>query len=72
MKHPITLTNVMEGGDVKVKAKRKLSEIMEMARDGLVTDGGHHKQWYLEEIFKLAGGEITEEMQQSFEEGIAP
>ncbi|KKL78792.1 hypothetical protein LCGC14_2021330 [marine sediment metagenome] len=52
--------------------KRKLAEIMELAKDGLFTDGGHHKQWFLEEIFKLAGGEIDEEMQQEFEEGIAP
>ena len=52
--------------------KTTLKEIMELAKDALYTDGGHHKQWYLEEIFKLAGGKIDEEMALSYEEGMAP
>ena len=36
-----------------------VSSIGELATDGLQTDGGHHKQWYLEEIAKACG--VTEE-----------
>ncbi len=49
-----------------------IAMIRELAKDGLYTDGGHHKQWFLEEIFKLSGGEIDQEMEGSIEEGIAP
>lgn len=47
-------------------------EIRLLAEDGIYTDGSHHKQWYLTEIFKLVGGEINDEMKMSTEEGIAP
>ena len=30
-----------------------LEQIKELAREGAQTDGGHHKQWYLEEILRL-------------------
>ncbi len=49
-----------------------IAKIREFAEDGLCTDGSHHKQWFLQEIFKLSGGEIDEEMEGSIEEGIAP
>lgn len=56
----------------KNQRKNAITKIRELAEDGLCTDGSHHKQWYLEEIFKLAGGEIDNEMAMSIEEGIAP
>lgn len=31
------------------------SKIVEIALDGLTTDGSHHKQWFLEEILKVFG-----------------
>lgn len=52
------------------KSLRK--EIRLLAEDGIYIDGSHHKQWYLTEIFKLVGGKISEEMEMSTEEGIAP
>jgi hypothetical protein len=35
--------------------------ISELVLDGLYTDGGHHKQWFLQEIGKIVGVELTEE-----------
>jgi hypothetical protein len=52
--------------------------IKDLVKDGLCTDGGHHKQWYLEEVLKLLGykiKEIREELVQNgyfAEEGVAP
>jgi hypothetical protein len=43
--------------------------IVELVLDGLYTDGGHHKQWFLEEIGRIVGVELTEE---EVELGIAP
>lgn len=51
--------------------KTKLAKIMELAKDGLFTDAGDHKQWFLEEIFELAGGDMME-IAGEFEDGIAP
>jgi hypothetical protein len=31
-------------------------EIIDLAVGGMLTDGGHHKQWFFEEIAKLAAG----------------
>ena len=48
------------------KAKRLVLE-------ALYTDGGHHKQWYLEEIGKALGIDIKSEYEKiKWEEGIAP
>ncbi len=41
-------------------------------RSFILTIPKQDKQWFLEEIFKLSGGEIDEEMEGSIEEGIAP
>lgn len=35
----------------------KAQEILSLARDGMSTDGAHHKQWYLEKIFRLLAHE---------------
>lgn len=41
---------------------------------GLLTDGGHHKQWALEEALKLIDPELLEHYQneEDIERGIAP
>ncbi len=50
-----------------------LEEIMELAREGVQTDGAHHKQWYLEEILKrLAPLELEFYDQYVGREGIPP
>jgi len=49
--------------------KEKLEKIRNLVEDGLQTDGGHHKQWYLEQIGEVIGIDIDKEMH---EEGIAP
>lgn len=53
----------------------KLS-MVELIIDGLQTDGGHHKQWYLEQILiELVGKKKIKEMKEYYgdwEEGIAP
>lgn len=42
--------------------------------EGLTTDGGHHKQWALEQALKLLAPEEYEECKESWqwEAGIAP
>lgn len=34
------------------------NEIYELCVNGLLTDGGHHKQWFLEEILKKSGYDL--------------
>jgi len=52
--------------------------IYDLCVDGLLTDGGHHKQWYLEEILKTLGYDLDEIRQDllkhdyDWENGIAP
>ena len=41
---------------------------LDLAREALKTDGGHHKQWFLEQIIKAAGGHPGD----SHELGVAP
>jgi len=51
-----------------------------LATNGLLTDGGHHKQWYLEEILKALDvdlGELRKELNSEepaydWEPGIPP
>lgn len=60
--------------------KEKFEAIREMVIDALLTDGAHHKQWYLERILeKMVGKDgvnaIKVKLQASdyeWEEGIAP
>ena len=35
---------------ITVVDEQAVSQARELAIEGLQTDGGHHKQWYLEEI----------------------
>lgn len=58
--------------------EKKMGVATELAVDGLLTDGGHHKQWYLEEIIKALGMDldtIREDLRDNdydWEDGIAP
>jgi len=57
--------------EVKIMRESLTSKIGELATDGLTTDGGHHKQWFLEEIAKLCG--VTEEwLDANVDRGIIP
>lgn len=58
-------------------------EIKNLCLDGLFTDGGHHKQWYLERILIKLGYSLNEIKYQiesehdndsyiDWDEGIAP
>ena len=48
--------------------------IIELLKDGLQTDGGHHKQWYLNEVLKLVDLEIAQDVERHWthDYGIAP
>ena len=53
-----------------MKRNKKTQKIVkELILDGLLTDGGHHKQWYLEEIAKALDIDLSNE---EYEEGVAP
>ncbi len=45
-------------------------KLIELVKEGLATDGAHHKQWYLEQIGKEIGMDDTDF--SDFEEGVAP
>ena len=45
-------------------------KLVELCLDGLCTDGGHHKQAYLEDILKLPKPTAEELWNISWEEGI--
>ena len=53
-------------------------KLYNLAVDGLLTDGGHHKQWYLEQILVTLGIDL-DKLRESlnvggydWEEGIIP
>lgn len=56
----------------------KAERIKELAIKGLLTDDGHHKQWYIEKILEEIGydiKEIWEELKNEdydWDEGIPP
>jgi hypothetical protein len=55
-----------------------ITKIKDLSIDGLLTDGAHHKQWYLEQILTLLGVDLDrldEELESlggEREPGIAP
>jgi hypothetical protein len=55
-----------------------IDKAKELMIDGLLIDGGHHKQWYLEEALKALGVDLTElaaelkPLDYEWEPGIAP
>jgi hypothetical protein len=55
-----------------------IEQAKDLATSGLLTDGGHHKQWYLEEILKALDVDLDELRKQlnsddyDWEPGIPP
>jgi len=53
-------------------------KIKELCIAGLLTDGGHHKQWFLEEILKVIGIDLRKlrlelnEKDYDWDKGIPP
>lgn len=53
-------------------------KVKELCINGLITDGGHHKQWYLEQILVAIGynvADVKSDVQMEgydWEDGIAP
>lgn len=41
----------------------KLAAIRELVENGILTDGGHHKQWYLVKIGEVVGIDINVEIE---------
>jgi hypothetical protein len=55
----------------------KVDTIQYLIISALLTDGGHHKQWYLQRIAEKIGFDPREELKKEeeeydFEDGIAP
>lgn len=44
-----------EIGSALVEIESCVEQIIGLATDGLLTDGSHHKQWYLEQILEVCG-----------------
>ena len=48
-------------------------EVLKLAISALMTDGAHHKQWYLERIVTACGADLeTLRIECEHEKGIAP
>jgi hypothetical protein len=50
---------ILESGYRKDDVDVIMEKIIALATDGLLTDGGHHKQWYLEQILLMAGVDLN-------------
>ncbi len=67
----------MNPWEKKQIAKEK-EKVKELCIDGLLEDGAHHKQWYLERILEAAGFDLREICHECaakgyiWEGGIAP
>jgi hypothetical protein len=50
------------------------NKVIELLKDGLQTDGPHHKQWYLNEVLKLIDPDIAKDVEGHWthDGGIAP
>jgi hypothetical protein len=46
--------------------------VKDLILEALTTDGAHHKQWYLEQIAKVLGIDLTETRELDYEKGIPP
>ena len=55
-------------------AMENKERIIELLKDGLQTDGAHHKQWYLNEVLKLINADIARDVEEHWthDGGIAP
>lgn len=48
-------------------------QIIELLKEGLWTDGAHHKQWYLYEVLELIDPKIAKDIERlTGDKGIAP
>lgn len=64
--------------------QQQINEAVDLAFNGLCCDGGHHKQWYLDQIARILLGNQYEQTKKDaksgedgpltydWEEGIAP
>ena len=52
-----------------MNGRRKLELVRKLAAEGLCFDGGHHKQWYLEEILKALGVDLDAMRDEELEKG---
>ena len=53
----------------------KMERLEELCIDALLTDGAHHKQWYIEQILEIAIGCIKFDKAKKhigWDDGIAP
>jgi hypothetical protein len=55
----------------KKQAEKLRAKVEELCTDGLLTDGGHHKQWYLEQILETIGVDLTDLRTQLVDKGYA-
>lgn len=58
---------------MKALTKKDIDQMKELLLDGLVYDGGHHKQYYLEQVLQIitTKKEFTEfQKEYHWEEGI--
>ncbi len=46
---------------------KDIAKVLELVQEGIETDGGHHKQWFLVEIAKVLGIPYVTD-----DEGLAP
>ncbi len=54
-------------------SKVNIEKAKNLVLEALYTDGGHHKQWYLEEIGKVLGIDIKSEYEKTeWEQGKEP
>lgn len=53
---------------------KRLSNAINLAIEGLFCDGGHHKQWYLEEVLRALGVDLAVVLMDEgdWEDGKAP
>ncbi len=56
----------------KKKRDPKVQYLDDLILEGLMIDGAHHKQWYLEQIFLRMGYEESDLTELGHERGVAP
>lgn len=57
----------------RTMSKVNIEKAKNLVLEALYTDGGHHKQWYLEEIGKVLGIDIKSEYEKTeWEQGKEP
>ncbi len=56
------------------KLPPSISKALALAINGLYFDGGHHKQWFLEQVIEALGSDLAMVLTEigNWEDGIAP